>query len=548
MSNILLELSEEVKCPFCYEFFSDPRSLPGCMHTFCAPCLDIIVKDKTKKLLCPLCRLEVPGEYTKVDDFPKNRLLANIVDRLKQSSDLPPDTSPSAPPYIPDPVVEKTEKAEETMPPPVPQRPQSMAVYQLPYQQYPTAMQSYPPPQMPYSQTFQYPQQFASNPPQYQPNQVPYPPNQAPYPPNQAPYPPNQVPYQPNPAPYPPNPQYPPQSMPNVGSQDLLSGARTNLVANLMRMKQTLGLKRLYIETQMGITLIRNAQAACRIPINDQMIAIFDTSISGTATDCIVFGIFGIYYKNCSIAREPGNGVAFYWDIFSGKSIFHIAQDEVMFARGECIHIPSVLVPFSSFCKLLEAVKAAVGPVLHMLPRSTLPARQIPPQHAPKVQGVQGGQSVRNNEAILREITEGISAEQDLKEVPANSFYVHPTIDQKKLTTARTSCSVPSDETVFALVDCSFLGNCSHSVVFGFLGIYWNNGGWVSSPGGQYISYASIIRNMPFEQSKQICFGDSNNIINLGSSRFPPAHFVGLVKTCAQYFTRHLNLDSMSRC
>ncbi|XP_067321497.1 zinc finger protein RFP-like [Anolis sagrei] len=70
------ELSEELACPICLEYFKEPVTI-SCGHNFCQSCLDQCWEEKDAS--CPQCREKVQEEDTK-----PNRPLANLVEIAKK--------------------------------------------------------------------------------------------------------------------------------------------------------------------------------------------------------------------------------------------------------------------------------------------------------------------------------------------------------------------------------------------------------------------------------------------------------------------------------
>ena len=58
---VIVEKQEqvEVDCPICFNVMVEPVTLP-CGHTFCYNCLKKAFKDK---MMCPMDRHELPGDY-----------------------------------------------------------------------------------------------------------------------------------------------------------------------------------------------------------------------------------------------------------------------------------------------------------------------------------------------------------------------------------------------------------------------------------------------------------------------------------------------------
>ena len=76
----LLKLEEQLTCPVCLDFYTNPNTLP-CLHSFCEACIERFPQDKegeTYYLSCPTCRhrVELPGGG--VGAFPAAFTLNNL--------------------------------------------------------------------------------------------------------------------------------------------------------------------------------------------------------------------------------------------------------------------------------------------------------------------------------------------------------------------------------------------------------------------------------------------------------------------------------------
>ena len=50
------QIGEEIVCPICASIFTDPKTLPSCLHTFCEECLKESIKANriTATVICDL--------------------------------------------------------------------------------------------------------------------------------------------------------------------------------------------------------------------------------------------------------------------------------------------------------------------------------------------------------------------------------------------------------------------------------------------------------------------------------------------------------------
>ena len=57
--QISQQIEDEVICPICSRMFTDPKTIPSCLHTFCKKCLEESIRVSritTNDRCCPLCR------------------------------------------------------------------------------------------------------------------------------------------------------------------------------------------------------------------------------------------------------------------------------------------------------------------------------------------------------------------------------------------------------------------------------------------------------------------------------------------------------------
>ena len=83
-------LSEEIKCPICFDQLTEPKMLP-CQHTFCLKCLqDVAELNNPNTIDCPLCKREyvIPKEIG-IRGFPDNRMMKSVLEMKSQFSKKP---------------------------------------------------------------------------------------------------------------------------------------------------------------------------------------------------------------------------------------------------------------------------------------------------------------------------------------------------------------------------------------------------------------------------------------------------------------------------
>ncbi|CAF0773738.1 unnamed protein product [Adineta ricciae] len=90
------DLQEEVTCPICMELYEDPRILP-CSHTLCFKCIEGVIRAKGD-FKCPF-RCNVQVSQQDIGQLPLNRVIHNIVDRMKTNKPANPNARASAPKF-----------------------------------------------------------------------------------------------------------------------------------------------------------------------------------------------------------------------------------------------------------------------------------------------------------------------------------------------------------------------------------------------------------------------------------------------------------------
>lgn len=81
--EVVAAVEHEVSCPVCLEEFQEPKCLPNCAHNVCQECLEEMTANKTTRssIECPVCRVESFIPRAGVSGFPKNHLLARLIEK-----------------------------------------------------------------------------------------------------------------------------------------------------------------------------------------------------------------------------------------------------------------------------------------------------------------------------------------------------------------------------------------------------------------------------------------------------------------------------------
>ena len=80
--EVVAAVEHEVSCPVCLEEFQEPKCLPNCAHNVCQECLEEMTSKTTlNSIECPVCRVVSFIPRAGVSAFPKNHLLARLIEK-----------------------------------------------------------------------------------------------------------------------------------------------------------------------------------------------------------------------------------------------------------------------------------------------------------------------------------------------------------------------------------------------------------------------------------------------------------------------------------
>ena len=81
--DVVAAVEHEVSCPVCLEEFQEPKCLPNCAHNVCQECLEEMACKNARgsSIECPVCRVESYIPIAGVSAFPKNHLLARLIEK-----------------------------------------------------------------------------------------------------------------------------------------------------------------------------------------------------------------------------------------------------------------------------------------------------------------------------------------------------------------------------------------------------------------------------------------------------------------------------------
>ncbi|XP_068716384.1 tripartite motif-containing protein 2-like [Montipora foliosa] len=80
--DVVTVVEHEVSCAVCLEEFLEPKCLPNCAHNVCQECLEeMTYKNGRVSIECPVCLVNSSIPTAGVSAFPKNHLLARLVEK-----------------------------------------------------------------------------------------------------------------------------------------------------------------------------------------------------------------------------------------------------------------------------------------------------------------------------------------------------------------------------------------------------------------------------------------------------------------------------------
>ncbi|MDW3177082.1 MAG: hypothetical protein R8J94_06840 [Acidimicrobiia bacterium] len=180
-----------------------------------------------------------------------------------------------------------------------------------------------------------------------------------------------------------------------------------------------------YVSPNVSKKRERNARAATAMPAWEEVVALVDCTVFGSAKDALVFGREGLYYKWSS---HPDIPTYQSWDAVAKHGAEDIEEGGL-----------------NTRCRIGERVYSMLGD------RAAICAA------INEMWGLLVADPKAGDLASLGELS---------------SCYVAPDVPKKKERNARASCAVPDDEEVLALVDFTVFGSANNAVVLTSSGIY----------------------------------------------------------------------------
>ena len=102
---------------------------------------------------------------------------------------------------------------------------------------------------------------------------------------------------------------------------------------------------------------------------------------------------------------------------------------------------------------------------------------------------------------------------------PKQDLHISPAIPQKKEQGARSSCSIPENQQILALIDCTVMGSAKNCLAFTDVGIYWHSDSSGKTPGAFSVQYTDFAP-LTFEEAGkyELSLGDGKCLNTVGCS------------------------------
>ena len=216
-----------------------------------------------------------------------------------------------------------------------------------------------------------------------------------------------------------------------------------------------------YVYPDLPANKIENAIQTSKIPPYEEILGLVDCTVFGSAKDCMVFGIKGIYFHNPG-STLPEQGMVPYEDL-SRQSIQVLKNNTIDLGEDRCFNCSGSLYTVHNLCALLQALQPVL---LEVLFGETIPA---------DVEETGGDTPASLPPAETKPLKDGIR--EILKNaLPQDGLHVAPDIPGKKYRNAIEACNILPTTLMLGLVDCTVMGSAKNAMVFCEDGIYFHNG------------------------------------------------------------------------
>ena len=253
---------------------------------------------------------------------------------------------------------------------------------------------------------------------------------------------------------------------------------------------------------------LANARHACGVPAGEQIIALIDATVLGSAKNALLIGSRAIYYHNDWSGKHSGAGRIDYAD-FASRT-FAPEGLELCLGPGQYFDVSGSSVKQAKLIEILQAVQ-----------RVSASFPQITETDAANV----ATSSSRVFDALAKAL---------LPLTPHGDLYVGSPLPPHKLANARDACQVPAEEQIVALVDATVFGSAKNALLVGTEAIYYHNDWSSKQPGPARLPYADIAsRTFAAEGPHEISLGPGA-YFNVSGSAVKEATLIAILRTVQQ--------------
>ncbi|MGB3545435.1 MAG: TIR domain-containing protein [Saprospiraceae bacterium] len=114
-----------------------------------------------------------------------------------------------------------------------------------------------------------------------------------------------------------------------------------------------------YLDPQIPANKLTNGRNTCQVPWDHPVMALIDTTVFGSAKNCLLFGVSGIYYHNDWTGQQPGGFHIPYAD-FLGRSITKVGVHEVSLDRGAFVDFSGSSLPTEEALRIMQGLGEVV--------------------------------------------------------------------------------------------------------------------------------------------------------------------------------------------
>ena len=288
-----------------------------------------------------------------------------------------------------------------------------------------------------------------------------------------------------------------------TGKADLQSPELQNLRKQiLVALKRVIPQKGIHVAPDIPPRKLATARQSCRFPSHDRVLGLVDCTALGSAKNCLVIGMKGLYFHN-PWETNPQRGMISYSEL-PRRKIQVLNKYNIALGNNEFLNCTTAPCPAGVITALLQGIQSLVTGV-------------IPDQNTSQPSRNETRTQEDRIMAVLRNA------------MPQVGLYVSPDIPAKKLNNAKRACEIPPSVSILGLVDSTMFGSAKDCLVFGEDAIYFHNGFEVK-PACGVIPYAGFSERVFQAVDKGIIDFGNNEHFSCAASLCPIHVIVGLLQ------------------